>query len=703
MPVDSKLPSEADEMLSKAAARLRESLETGSDWCVETILSAFPALSADSLRAVELIVLEFELRRQKGESPDPEQWCQHFPQWRAELRQRLQRSAFPDAESNGQETAALQTAPYAGNDRPTVVDIEIGVPVLGRHEILEEIGRGGMGVVYQARDHVLDRIVALKAILSGSLASAEEVRRFYQEARAAARLRHPNIVPIYGMGLHDGQHCFTMGLFPKGSLGKHLKAYQSDIRRSVELAVKVARAVQAAHERGIIHRDLKPGNILLDEQGEPVVSDFGLAKRLDVSATMTLPNQPIGTPAYMAPEQAHGDATTAASDIWALGVILYELLIGRRPFLGDGADEVKQRVLHADPLSPRRLRPDLPADLETIVLTCLAKEPARRYGSAAALADDLERWLRGDPIRARPESPWQRLHRQFRRRVGMKGVMLLLSGLLLMGAGAVGFWGIFSYFSPQAREQRRQEQVLASLRNELAQGRSVTLVPPLGPPRWYRWLTEKDRPPLPNLQKWPLKLNAVQGPLLVELLPDPQRSSYRFSAEVQFYGETEGQEIGIYFAHEELATPTGLEQCFALFRLRGEKNQKILAQLRLIGFYEQDVNEFTQRHEIIPSFKPPMNLFSNVVPPPAANSEPAPWRRIEVRVTPDEVRALCDGFPMGDYAIADVQRRIPRMWRATHPDTFPRPGFPPRGGLGLYVLGGPAYFRNVVVAPLPQP
>ncbi len=399
---DSLLQNEADELLHKAANELRRHLESGQDCRAETVLDAFPSLASDPVRAVELIVLEFQFRRQLGQNPQPSEWYERFPPWREQLRVRLEGTPPDVLESAERETAEFRTPSYSDADQLTAVDTDRDAPVLGRHEILEEIDRGGMGVVYRARDLVLDRVVALKVIRSGTLASADEVRRFYREAQAAAQLRHPNIVPIYGMGLHERQHCFTMALFPRGSLAQHLADYRRDMRSAVGLVVKVARAVQAAHERGIIHRDLKPGNILLDEHDEPVVSDFGLAKRLEVSPTMTLPAHPIGTPAYMAPEQARCEAATAASDIWSLGVILYELLIGRRPFVGDGFEDAMQKILHTDPASPRGLRADLPRDLETIVLTCLEKVPARRYPSAAALADDLEALAarRADPSAA---------------------------------------------------------------------------------------------------------------------------------------------------------------------------------------------------------------------------------------------------------------------------------------------------------------
>jgi serine/threonine protein kinase len=697
MSPDSLLRGQPDELLRKAASELRQHLETGQDYHAETVLNAFPSLASDPHRALELIVLEFQVRRELGQNPDPHDWYERFPQWRDELRERLE--ALPSAEiaSSQRETAALGTAPYPGAKQPTVVDIPANdPPLLGRHEILEEIGRGGMGVVYRARDLVLERMVALKVIRSGNLASSVEVHCFYREARSAARLRHPNIVPIYGMGLHDGQHCFTMPLFSRGSLSQHIQDYRQDIRAAVALTAKAARAVHAAHERGIIHRDLKPGNILLDERGEPVVSDFGLAKQVDVSATLSLAENPIGTPAYMSPEQARCEAATAASDIWSLGVILYELLTGRRPFSGDSSEVVKQRVLQADPVSPRRLRSDLPRDLETIVLKCLNKEPKRRYDSAAELADELERWLAGEPIRARPESRWQRLQRVFRRRVGMKGVMVLL----LMSAAAAGFWGILSYFSPEARERRRQEQVLASIQRELAEGRSVTLVGPLGPPKWYRWRTNRDRPPLPELRKWPLKLEPVGACSMLELLPDPQQASYRFSAEVNPSLTDNSSELGLYFACEEIAMPTGSEQCFGLFRLIVHGMQVTKAELCLVGYYEQDVNEDAKCFEFTPPFKFKPVIFPLAPAPLAAGEEKKPWLRVEVIVRSDEIQAFCDGCLSGDFSLLAQRMTIPMVWQPKRMAPFPYPTFPVRGGLGLYANGGPARFRNVVVEPL---
>lgn len=693
MAVDSLLPGELDELLRQAAAELRQNLETGNDCRVETILNAFPSLASDPHSALELIVLEFQLRRERGQNPEPLQWYERFPQWRERLRDRLEGLASNVVASAEQETVAMQSVRPGVEGRAVASAADDKVPLLGRHEILEEIGRGGMGVVYRARDLVLERIVALKVIRSGSLASAEEVSCFYREARAAAALRHPNIVPIYGMGLHEQQHGFSMALFPRGSLSEHLNDYYPDLRAAVMLMVKVARAVQAAHEQGIIHRDLKPGNILLDEQGEPVVGDFGLAKRQDVSATVTLSGRIIGTPAYMAPEQARGETVTRAADIWALGVILYELLTGSRPFRGVTVDEVKEKVVHADPVSLRRLRAELPTDLETIVLKCLSKEPIRRYGSAAELADDLERWQRGEPIQARSDTLRQRLRRQFHRRVGRKGVVLLLVGLLLMGAGAAGVWGIFSYFAPEARAQR----VLEAMERDLLDEKPVTLIGETGPPKRYQIRIDKNTIPSLSMQSdKPFSLSSL-GICLLELIRDPKQPHYRFSAETRLYNNRTFRpygRVGIFFQADEQETSLGPEQRCCVF-CYGAVGRADLMQVCCFCCLDPQ--------------------FTNGLPKPWYGSlmtqqlDPrlfADWHKLAVEVVPNGFIVFFDDRRVREFKFWEhkLQPGLDVWWTKVHGLTVtpPSPTFTPRGALGLYVEGEGAEFRNVAVEPLSE-
>lgn len=311
---------------------------------------------------------------------------------------------------------------------------------IGDYELLGELARGGMGVVYRARQAGLNRVVALKMILAGQLASKAELLRFRQEAEAAANLDHPHIVPIYEIGEHDGRPFFSMKLIEGESLRAAIRPEPSaeDIRRAARLTAIIARAVHHSHQRGLLHRDLKPGNILLDADMQPHVTDFGLAKRVEGDSDITQAGAIVGTPAYMAPEQARGgrDLTTAA-DIYALGAIYYELLTGRVPFRGKSPTETILLVISAEPVPPSAHNRLVDRDSETICLKCLEKDPQRRYDSAAALADDLERRLAGEPIAARRTSGLERAAKWARRRPAIAGLLGLLGLTVLIGTGLV--------------------------------------------------------------------------------------------------------------------------------------------------------------------------------------------------------------------------------------------------------------------------
>ena len=329
---------------------------------------------------------------------------------------------------------------------------------LGDYELLEEIARGGMGVVYRARQLSLNRLVALKVVLHGPFSSPDFVRRFRQEAQAVAALRHPNIVAVYEVGEDHGNHFLALELVEGRSFAELARARPLPAKRAAHYLKIVAEAVAHAHQRGVLHRDLKPSNILLDELDQPRVTDFGLAKLVDGDAGLTVTGQVLGSPHYMPPEQAAGRFSdcTPRSDLYSLGAILYELLTGRPPFQGESLPVVLAQARDAEPVPPCRLNPGTPVDLQTICLKCLQKEPARRYGSAQELAGDLERFLAGRPILARPVSPLERVWLWCWRRPLLAALSAGLVAAVVLGvAGIFREWRLAEWHAQGELRQRR--------------------------------------------------------------------------------------------------------------------------------------------------------------------------------------------------------------------------------------------------------
>lgn len=345
---------------------------------------------------------------------------------------------------------------------------------LGDYELLEEIARGGMGVVYKARQISLNRIVAVKVVLHGPFSSPEFVKRFRTETTAVAALQHPNIVAIYEVGQSGGDHFFSMEYIEGQSLAAVVREKPLPARRAATYLQGIAEAVHYAHQRGVLHRDLKPSNLLLDIFDQPHITDFGLAKLLDGDADLTTTGQVLGSPGYISPEQAAGRASEfgPGGDIYSLGAILYHLLTGRPPFQGETIQEVLSQVQGAMPVPPRRLNPSVPVDLQTICLRCLQKEPERRYATARELAEDLGRFLAAEPIRARPVSPAEKLWLWCKRRPVLAGLVVALHLALALGlSGILWQWHRAEAIAHSEREQRRiAEDYAARVRLNLYAG-----------------------------------------------------------------------------------------------------------------------------------------------------------------------------------------------------------------------------------------
>ncbi len=504
-------------------ADLAYRLRAGESARVDDYLRRYPELRADEAAVLTLIAGEYALRRDREPGLAVEEYCGRFAAYGADLRARLLprpgRGVGDPGETLGRGPAETQrpgpaaTVRAAGAPPAGPVDW----PEIPGYEIRGVLGRGAMGVVYEARQVALDRLVALKMILAGQEADAEDLARFRAEAEAVARLQHPNIVQIYEVGEHAGRPFFSLELVAGGSLDHRLRAAPQPPRPAAQLVATLARAVHYAHQHGVVHRDLKPANILLQSgttnhtnhtnqnQTErtsgltgpsaapssydscdscdswlnslPKITDFGLAKRLDADGGRTQSGVVVGTPSYMAPEQARGKGRGIgpATDVYALGATLYELLTGRPPFQAATTWETLDQVCSRDPVPPRQLQPGVPRDLETICLKCLAKEPGRRYASAEDLAGDLGRFLAGEPIHARPVGSVERLVKWARRRpaaAALAGVSAAAVVVLL--ALSLRFQTQLQTEVDQAVRQTRIQELLLQAQQALAEDNGTT-------------------------------------------------------------------------------------------------------------------------------------------------------------------------------------------------------------------------------------
>jgi serine/threonine protein kinase len=419
-------------------------------------------------RRAELLLRWQELRRE-GRTIAAADLCTDCPELETLLEEQIK--AFANVEGilgiETQEPAGAKyesvinrtTLPPADADATQVTGVSFQCkPSVPGYEIVAVLGRGGMGVVYQAKQVALNRMVALKMILSGGHASAQRLHRFRTEATAVARLQHPSVVQIYDIGDLDGQPYYSMEFVAGGSLDQQLAKALLPPRQAAQLLLQVAQAMHHAHQNGIVHRDLKPANILLtgSKDSAPKIADFGVAKLLDEDGP-SLSGEPMGTPSYMAPEQALGRKQDQgpAIDVYALGAILYEMLTGRPPFRGESTLDTLEQVCSRDPVAPSQLQPGCPRDLETICLKCLRKEPDRRYPSAQELALDLQRFLQDQPIHARPTPPWERVLKWTKRKPAVAASVLLSAAAII---ALLVVWIVFTAQLGRERDVARAAQ-----------------------------------------------------------------------------------------------------------------------------------------------------------------------------------------------------------------------------------------------------
>jgi serine/threonine-protein kinase len=400
----------------------------GERIAVEFYLEQHLTLRSNTECVLQLINNEVVLREGSNDPPRLEEYQARFPQYGSQLKELFEVHRALECASSSEPLART----LIGRDTTAG-----SWPEVHGYEILGELGRGGMGLVFKARQLALDRLVALKVIRDGALAGLGHLARFQAEALAVARLRHPNIVQIFDVGDKNGCPFLALEYIEGGSLAQTLDGKPLAAQRAAGLVATLARAIHYAHQQGIVHRDLKPANVLLSADGTPKITDFGLAKRLDEENKLTGSGQLLGTPSYMAPEQAGGQsgAVGPPADVYALGAILYECLTARPPFLAQTTLETLRQVREVEPASPRLLQPRTPCDLETVCLKCLEKEPAKRYGSALALAEDLSRFLAGEPVHARPVGLLGRLARWARRKPAAAVIWAVGFAVLVGGAG----------------------------------------------------------------------------------------------------------------------------------------------------------------------------------------------------------------------------------------------------------------------------
>lgn len=575
---------------------------------------------------------------------------------------------------------------------------------IGPYELLERIGEGGMGVVYKARDIRLNRLVAVKMMSVGRQGNTSSLKRFQREGEAIARLKHPNVAPVYELAVYEGIPYLVMEYAQGGTLKDRLAAGPIDEAEAADWMSDLAAAVQAAHDASVLHRDLKPSNVLLAGDGSVRLADFGLARFLDdEQRTQTLSNEVLGTPSYMAPEQAEGRVHDIgrSTDVYGLGAIFFELLTGRPPFTAATPMQTLDQVRKQPPPRPSSLRPGLSRRLEDICLKCLEKRPAHRYASAAALAADLARWRDGRSTSA-SLSRW-------RRAVTRRPLRIAVLITLLLSAIA----------APVAARKLDPQAPIKAIERRLTGGEPATLVGPTGGPAWSRWTVGAGRSRTFLAGDGAFTFHADDIALL-ELLPDPQCTRYVLEGEIwhQFSRGGTVNEVGLYFAHREFPASGGKMHSFC--HVAFDELEDMVARARSVkaslGEKGGGVKIPPGNHAVlVPHFlfegddgrlrsdRSGQTLVSYFPRNPGGA-----WRRFRVTVTPEQIGVHWDGKPTPRMiAVASLvhgkSTMIDRMRLVKHDPRYGpavEAGFATRGSLGLYVVASSAAFRNVRVIPM---
>ena len=563
-------------------------------------------------------------------------------------------------------------------------------PPMANYSGLTFVGEGGMGVVYRAVQRGTGRVVALKFLRRGADLAPSDLARFNTEVQALARVRHEGIVEVFEVGEVDGRPFYSMEFVAGGTAGQRLRSGPVEPREAARVVAGVAEAVEAAHGVRVLHRDLKPANILLDDEGTPRVSDFGLAKLGDDDDGVTVTGAAMGTPGFMAPEQAAGRRLGfhPRTDVYGLGATLYALLCGRPPFKGDTAAETLRMVQTATVLPPRQASPGVPDELEAVCLKCLEKDPARRFATAGEVADELNRWLAGEPTRTRPPTRWGRVKRWARRQRVKLAVAALLPVAVLAAYAA----------DPRRRTEWR-----------LAAGLPVTLVPETGPPVWSEWLTGEVGIADSSVGDGSYGFQTHVTSVLV-LVRDPRNDSYRVSAELRHVkSNADDAYVGLFVGMKDVAARPDL-RATRFIGFSFIDNWRIaefqLPHLKpLHGLDVRDIMLTADGREEKLSW-----IHDRGFPFTPKNLPPNVWRKLVVDVSPAGVTAVFSGpdrVTHGQVRLSAelLEEQIDQHNRNHAPFypgfAIPRQKWNPRGALGVYAHDSAVAVRNVTVEPRP--